>query len=93
MGQLMGFMDWQKMAQLWTAYIKPKVAGSFISGCIIFLSLEVLSVIYLQENAHQLWSSIINKKEASSKASSIKERTVIPVIPQRDGIQDDYNDV
>lgn len=46
----------------------------------------------LQENA-QLWSSIVNKQGTSTKTSSIKADTVAPVIPQRDGIQDDYNDV
>jgi transcription initiation factor TFIIA large subunit len=53
---------------------------------------QIVEFVVSKENAHQLWSSIINKKGASSKAFSIKERTVIPVIPQRDGVQDDYND-
>ncbi|CAM0146266.1 unnamed protein product [Urochloa decumbens] len=39
----------------------------------------------VRENAHQLWSSIIKKQEKSNK-------TAAPVIPQSDGIQDDYND-
>lgn len=49
--------------------------------------------MYLQENAQQLWNSIVNKQDTSTKASWNKERTVPPVIPQSDGVQDDYNDV
>ena len=43
-------------------------------------------LISVQENANQLWSSSINKLETPTK-------TITPVIPQCDGIQDDYNDV
>ncbi|CAN6328953.1 unnamed protein product, partial [Urochloa humidicola] len=46
---------------------------------------QIVEFTVSKENAHQLWSSIINKQETSNK-------TVTPVIPQCDGIQDGYND-
>jgi transcription initiation factor TFIIA large subunit len=46
---------------------------------------QIVEFVVSKEIAHQLWSSIINKQETTTK-------TVTSVIPQLDGIQDDYND-
>jgi len=46
---------------------------------------QIVEFVVSKENANQLWSSIINKLETPTK-------TITPVIPQCDGIQDDYND-
>ncbi|KAG2628529.1 transcription initiation factor IIA subunit 1-like [Panicum virgatum] len=46
---------------------------------------QIVEFVVSKENAQQLWNSIINKQETTSK-------TVTTVIPQLDGIQDDYND-
>ncbi|CAL5058617.1 unnamed protein product [Urochloa decumbens] len=46
---------------------------------------QIVEFTVSKGNAHQLWSSIINKQETSNK-------TATPFIPQCDGIQDDYND-
>ncbi|PWZ09613.1 Transcription initiation factor IIA subunit 1 [Zea mays] len=46
---------------------------------------QIVEFVVSKENANQLWSSIGNKLETPTK-------TITPVIPQRDGIQDNYND-
>ena len=35
----------------------------------------------------------MNKQESVTKTLSIEESTIPPLLPQQDGIQDDYNDV
>jgi hypothetical protein len=35
----------------------------------------------------------MNRQESATNASLIKRTTMSPVLPQRDGMQDDYNDV
>lgn len=46
---------------------------------------QIVEFVVSKENANQLLSSIINKHETPTK-------TITPVIPQCDGIQDDYNE-
>ncbi|KAL6619985.1 hypothetical protein ACP70R_032075 [Stipagrostis hirtigluma subsp. patula] len=53
---------------------------------------QMVEFVVSKDNAQQLWSTIINKQEASTKQSSMKAKNVAAVIPQCDGIQDDYND-
>ncbi|KAG8085049.1 hypothetical protein GUJ93_ZPchr0010g7736 [Zizania palustris] len=55
---------------------------------------QIVEFVVSKDNAQQLWSSIVNKQGTATKApSSTKGTTVAPTIPQRDGIQDEYNDV
>uniref|UniRef100_A0A452YAB8 Transcription initiation factor IIA subunit 1 n=1 Tax=Aegilops tauschii subsp. strangulata TaxID=200361 RepID=A0A452YAB8_AEGTS len=67
-------------------------SGSFVpqqDGC----ADQVAEFVGSKDNAQQVWNSIMNKQESVTKTLSIEESTIPPVLPQRDGIQDDYNDV
>jgi transcription initiation factor TFIIA large subunit len=52
---------------------------------------QVLEFVASKDNARQLWNSIMNRQESATNVSSIKETAMSPVLPQCDGIQDDYN--
>uniref|UniRef100_A0ACD5TPF4 Uncharacterized protein n=1 Tax=Avena sativa TaxID=4498 RepID=A0ACD5TPF4_AVESA len=52
---------------------------------------QILEFVASKDNARQLWNSIMNRQESATNVSSIKETALSPVLPQRDGIQDDYN--
>lgn len=53
---------------------------------------EIVEFVVSKDNAQQVWNSIMNKQESATKASSTQETTMTQVLPQRDGIQDEYND-
>ncbi|CAM0957222.1 unnamed protein product [Alopecurus aequalis] len=53
---------------------------------------QVLEFVVSKDNARQVWNSIMNRQGSATNASSINETAMNPVLPQRDGVQDDYND-
>ncbi|KAL5229787.1 hypothetical protein ABZP36_028563 [Zizania latifolia] len=54
---------------------------------------QIVEFVVSKDNAQQLWSSIVNKQGTATKAASSTKGTIVaPTIPQRDGIQDEYND-
>ncbi|KAM0841173.1 hypothetical protein ACQ4PT_059212 [Festuca glaucescens] len=53
---------------------------------------QVLEFAVSKDNAPQVWNSIMNRQESATNVSLIKGTTMSPVLPQRDGMQDDYND-